>query len=166
MEQDWDCIVRQNAAGVVNAALRVLGNAADAQDVAQDVFVEAFQRWTATTNHRWSGLLRKMAVCRALDRLRRVKRTDSLPEVVCDPFAAEPVEAAVARELEERLRHALRNLPPREAEVFCLHYYERLGQREIARLLGIAAGAVVKALCKARSKLAVELEDSKKGARS
>ncbi len=98
---------RQNAVVVVNAALRVLGNATDAEDVAQDVFVEAFQRWMATTNHRWSGLLRRMAVCRALDQLRRIKRTDSLPEVACDPLAAEPVETAVARELEERLRHAL-----------------------------------------------------------
>ncbi len=162
---DWDEMVRQNAAGVVNAALRVLGNSADAEDVAQDVFVEAFQRWTAQANHRWGGLLRRMAVCRALDQLRRSKRNETLPEVLCDPSQAEPSDAAIAGELEERLRLALLDLPPREAEVFCLHYYERLDQGEIAELLGIARGAVAKSLCVARAKLAAELSETTQGER-
>jgi len=165
VKQDWDALVRQQAEGVVNAALRVLGNSADAEDVAQDVFVEAFQRWTAEANHRWSGLLRRMAVCRSLDQLRRTKRNETLPDVLCDPSQTAPADAAIAGELEERLRLALAKLAPREAEVFCLHYYERVDQGEIAELLGIARGAVAKSLCVARAKLASALSETVKGVR-
>ena len=165
MEQDWDALVRQQAEGVVNAALRVLGNFADAEDVAQEVFVEAFQRWPARANYHWSGLLRRMAVCRALDRLRRNKRNETLPDVLCDPSQTEPFDVAIAGELEERLRLALLKLAPREAEVFCLHYYERLDQGEIAKLLGIARGAVAKSLCLARTKLAAKFSEISKGVR-
>ena len=166
MEPDWDDLVRQNAAGVVNAALRVLGRLADAEDVAQDVFVEAFERWATQTNERWGGLLRRMAVCRALDHLRRTKRLDALPEDIRDASAVDPCEVAVAHELEERLRHALAQLSSREAEVFCLYYFERLAQPEIAELLGIARGAVATALCKARARLSTQLEGVFKGERS
>jgi RNA polymerase sigma-70 factor (ECF subfamily) len=166
VKPDWDALVRQQAAGVVNAALRVLGNSADAEDVAQEVFVEAFQRWRAESNHRWSGLLRRMAVCRALDLLRRTKRHEALPDDLRDSAPIEPSDAVIARELEERLRRALLLLPPREAEVFCLHYYERLDQGDIAELLGIARGAVAKSLCVARAKLSATLSDSITGVRS
>ena len=60
MALDWERIVRRNAAQVVNAAMRVLGNAADAEDVAQDVFIEAFERWKTGAEQRWAGLLRRM----------------------------------------------------------------------------------------------------------
>ena len=99
VKQNWNALVQQEAEGVVNAALRVLGNSSDAEDVAQDVFVEAFQRWTAEANHRWSGLLRRMAVCRSLDQLRRSKRNKTLPDVLCDSSQTEPSDDAIAGEL-------------------------------------------------------------------
>lgn len=157
MNKDWDSLVRQHAEGVVNAAIRVLGNFADAEDVAQEVFAEAFQRWTAQANHHWSGLLRRMAVCRSLDHLRHFKRNEGLPVDISDSSESGPAELAMVRKLEERQRITLLNLPPREAQVFCLHYYECLGQGEIAGLLGITRGAVAKPLCLARSKLGESL---------
>ena len=124
---------------------------------AQEVFVEALQKWANQPHQQWGGLLRRMAVCRAVDELRRKKPLDPLPEAVFDVGAVDPSEAAVAQELEERLRQALAKLPQREAEVFCLHYFERLAQPDIAELLGIAHGAVATALCKGRAKLAIQL---------
>ena len=88
---DWNDLVHEHAAGVINAAMRVLGNVADAEDVAQEAFVEAMKRWSAGTNQRWKGLLRRMAVCRALDRLRRMRSTDRLPPASIDPLAIDPL---------------------------------------------------------------------------
>ncbi len=67
---DWAAIVRANVAIVTNAALRVLGSVSDAEDVAQDVFLEAFRKFEPNAGHLWAGLLRRMAICRALDSLR------------------------------------------------------------------------------------------------
>lgn len=153
----WEEIVKRNAANVVNAALRVLGNDADAEDISQEVFAEAFQKWKASEDHQWAGLLRKMAVFRALDFLRSRTFTETLDNVSSCSTKEEPSEIASAKELENQLRIALRRLAPREGEVFCLHFFERLSQEEIANELGIPRGAVATSLCKARSRLMSDL---------
>ena len=60
---------------------------------------------------------------------------------------------AIAAELAERLSEAIGQLPAREAEVFCLCYFEDFSNQQIADILGMSAGAVGAALCKARAKL-------------
>lgn len=155
---NWEEIVRQNAATVVNAALRVVGNPDDAEDIAQEVFVEAFRRWQANHAHHWGGLLRRMAVCRAVDFLRKQKLNETIDDSHDVSVVAEPSQIAMARELETRLRQALTQLTPREAEVFCLHYFERQPQAAIAETLAIQPGAVATALHKARTRLETELK--------
>lgn len=155
---DWETIVRQNGAVVVNAVLRVIGNAADAEDVSQEVFIEAFERFQSNEAHHWTGLLRRMAICRSVDFLRKKKAMEPFEASRGLSAEVEPCEMAIARELEDRLRHALTRLTKREAEVFCLHYFEGLAQAAIAKLLAIQPGAVAAALHKARIRLEAELQ--------
>ncbi|HTI49848.1 MAG TPA: sigma-70 family RNA polymerase sigma factor [Planctomycetaceae bacterium] len=153
MPTDWDTIVRDNAAVVLNAAFRVLGRLADAEDVAQEVFLEAFRKWPAAHNE-WPGLLKRMAVCRAIDALRARRLPDPLPEgELPDRECREPGEELLAGERQQLLRAALAQLAPREAEVFCLHHFEGANHARIAELLGIEYGAVATALSKARTKI-------------
>jgi RNA polymerase sigma-70 factor (ECF subfamily) len=101
----------------------------------------------------WPRLLRHLATCRALDRLRRRRATVPLDGL---PLAANgdgPVEEAVGRELAERLRQALAQLSPREGSVFCLRYFEHQSYEQIAEALNIRSGAVAVALHKARARL-------------
>lgn len=161
---DWDRIVREHGPGIFAAAKRILGQAADAEDVVQEVLIEAFRGEQVRSIRIEGGILRRMAVCRALDRLRQRKVVAPLhPQSVRD-FGPGPATAAMARELSERLRQALVQLPPREAEVFSLRYFEDLAYQEIADLLGIQAGAVATALHKARVKLEALLGEVVKGA--
>lgn len=51
----WNEIVQRNAAKVLNAALRVLGNLADAEDVSQEVFTEAFRKWNHVPEQQWKA---------------------------------------------------------------------------------------------------------------
>jgi RNA polymerase sigma-70 factor (ECF subfamily) len=142
----------------------VLGNVADAEEVSQEVFLEAFQTWRRRDDIRWPYALRRLAVYRALDRRRRRKFTASSEELASVPGReAGPVDTAVAVELSELLRLELDRLPAREAEVFCLRYFEGLGHSDIAEALEIKPGAVAVALCKARSKLSERLGRAVRG---
>jgi len=157
---DWNRIVRESGPAVFGAAWRILGHAADAEDVVQEVFLEAQQMRNSRPARQWTSLLRRMATFRALDRLRRHKQTVSLEGVPIAGNEHEPEAAAVGNELEARLREAITQLPNREATVFCLRYFEDSTYEEIAESLKISSTSVATALNKARSKLKTLLVDS------
>ena len=60
---------------------------------------------------------------------------------------------AAERELADRLRWAVAELPDRESGVFSLHYFGEMANSDIAQTLGISADAVGVALHKARKRL-------------
>lgn len=151
---DWDRIVREYGPTVFGAAWRILGHAADTEDVVQDVFLEAYRLRADGSVRHWGGLLRRLAACRALDRLRqRRRKPHGLDGLNLVSNGHSPEEAAVGKELAQRLRQAVGRLPGREAEVFCLRYFEDLSYQQIGETLGITHGAVAVALHKARAKL-------------
>jgi RNA polymerase sigma-70 factor (ECF subfamily) len=138
---------------VVQAAFRVLGNAADAEDVAQEIFLEVVSRGPRGQVRNWGAYLRKLTVFRALDR-RRQRREEPAFDADCLPsMGASPHDEAVRRELAEHLRDVIAALPEREGAVFALRYFERLTNPEIAEALGISPGAVAAAIHKVRAKL-------------
>ncbi len=75
MATDWDRIVREHGSMVYGTAWRILGNAADAEDVVQDVFLQIHQLQQSHPVRYWVALLRRLASCRALDRLRQRRKT-------------------------------------------------------------------------------------------
>ena len=153
MVTDWEGIVRDHGPMVFGTAWRVLGHAADTEDVVQEVFLEAHRLWRGRTVRSWPGLLRRLAACRAVDRLRQRKITSSLDGLALPSSNGNPETAAIEHELADRLRQALGQLPERESEVFCLRYFEDLSYQQIAETLDITPGAVAQALHKARGKL-------------
>lgn len=151
---DWDRIVRDHGRTVFATAWRILGHTADTEDVVQEVFLQAHQMSQAETVRCWEALLRRLATCRALDRLRQRRLTVPLEGLsVAGAVTEEPEAAVMERELAERLRQALTQLPNREATVFCLRYFDDLPYEQIAQSLGISTGAVATALHKARARL-------------
>jgi RNA polymerase sigma-70 factor (ECF subfamily) len=106
----------------------------------------------------WSGLLKRLATARALDRLRQrrreVSRYTSMPEGF-HPLekAAGPSQVAEAAELIEHLRIALAGLKPRQAEVFCLACLEGLDYHKIAEQVGLTEDHVGVLLTRAKSSL-------------
>ena len=157
---DWSAIVREHAGAVFTSAWKILGDAFEAEDVSQDVFLEASRLWPTAPPGPWPGLLRRMATLRALDRLRRRKQGQSLKLELLESRFPSPQEVAAERELIQRLRAALAELPPREVEVFWLRHFEDFSHKEIADLLDITVGAVAAALHKARRKLQGLLDET------
>ena len=162
---NWNQIVRANAANVLNAAFRLTGNLADAEDVSQEVFTEAYQKFRSTPNQSWAGILRRMSVCRSIDLLRSKKPVVDLSADLIDARSAGPLGEAIGIELEQRLRSAICDLSDRESQVFCLMYFERQSHEEICNTLAISPAAVATALSKARAKLARAFAISSKGER-
>ena len=163
---NWDQIVADNGPIAIRIARRILGPGPDAEDVVQEVFLEVFQIRQREGVANWAGLLRRVATHRALDRLRRRRRTEPLSGMESSDGRESAFEAAVARELAERLRTAIARLPDRQAAVFSLRYFDERSYDEIAEILGIERGAVGVALHKARLNLQSFLEIQVKGTES
>jgi len=150
----WEDIVIANSSVVLSAALRILGRLPDAEDVAQDVLVEAFQKWSPESGQAWPSLLRRMAVCRSLDLLRSRKNVSSLEFQPVDSRETSADRKLANQELHNQLRQLVAQLPNRESEVFCLACFEELSHEEIANALEMSRGAVATLLGRARQKLA------------
>jgi RNA polymerase sigma-70 factor, ECF subfamily len=150
---NWNDIVREYGPGAYRVAWRVLGHAQDCEDVVQEVFVEAHQLFTGGKIKHWPAFLNRLVTFRALDALRRRKQVGVVDDgSVYDPTPG-PEESAIYREEEQRLRAAIAELPDRQAEVFCLAYFEQLSHQDIAATLDITRNAVANALHKARAHL-------------
>jgi RNA polymerase sigma-70 factor (ECF subfamily) len=127
-------------AGLVHAlALRVLQDPVEAEDVVQEVFVQAWRQAERFDPGRGrpEAWLCTMARSRALDRLRRrVARREDPAEAAPAPAPGPSSEDALA------VRDALLGLSARERQALELAYYEGLTQTEIAARLGEPLGTV------------------------
>jgi RNA polymerase sigma-70 factor (ECF subfamily) len=150
---DWSAIVREHGPMAFETAWRILGNASDTEDAVQDALLDALRLHGQGPIRNWGALLRHLAGCRALDRLRQRRRLVPLAADPPAPPAAHPEAVAVAAERALWLRQALAQVPEREAEVFALRYFGDLSNPEIAETLNISTGAVAVALHKARTRL-------------
>jgi RNA polymerase sigma-70 factor (ECF subfamily) len=153
MALDWNQLVREQGPLVYRTAYRILGHVADTEDVFQEVFLEAHQMRGEVRS--WPGLLRRLAACRALDRLRQRRQRPfvAFDDAIAPAQADAAADELIGKELAERLREAVSRLPTQEAAVFCLRYFEELSNVEIAEALDTTPGAVAVALHKARCKL-------------
>jgi len=144
---------------VFGAAYRITGNAADAEDVLQTVFLRLVRRAGATGEViEMESYLYRAAVNAALDlmRLRRRNRDTSLedaaPEARADASRA-PDRAYDSGEIRNWLREAVARLGPTAAEMIVLRFFEDKKNQEIAQILGTTPGTVAVTLHRARTRL-------------
>src|SRR4051794_4921632 len=148
---------------VYAAAFRILGNAAQAQDVVQDVFLRVWRRPASFDARRGElgSYLRLMARSRALDLWREGqaagRASDRLKVVVggAEPRVGEqPVSALQRGDTRESVREALRRLPEPQREALVLAYWGGLTADQIARReqvpLGTAKSRIRLGLAKLR----------------
>jgi RNA polymerase sigma-70 factor (ECF subfamily) len=130
--------------------LRILGDEGEAEDVLQEVFVQAFRqagRYDASRGAVAAWLL-MMARSRAIDRLRtrrtRVEGRTGEVQVLNDLPDAQPDAASViiGEEQTRLVRHALAELPLVQRVAIELAYYEGLSHTEIAERLEQPLGTI------------------------
>jgi RNA polymerase sigma-70 factor (ECF subfamily) len=152
---------------VLAAAYRITGSMADAEDVAQTVFLRMAGSSSVPPSNAGSYLYRA-AINGALDLLRRRKSaaTESLEFAAAATsrgHGSSPENEASSSELGAWLRQAISELSPRAAEMFTLRYLEELENREIARMMQTSQAVVAVTLHQARSKLKKRLKEFERG---
>jgi RNA polymerase sigma-70 factor, ECF subfamily len=140
---------------VFRTAYRITGNAADAEDVLQTVFLRMLRRDQASgALERQESYFRRAAINVALDVVRSGKDARSIPiDDVPPDHLPHGGRGPDGGELRECLRRALARLNPREAEIFALRFFEDLSNQEIAKLLGISQIHVAVILHRSRARL-------------
>ena len=154
---------------VLMAAYRITGSMADAEDVAQSIFLRLAAGDELTVSNAGSYLYRA-AINGALDLLRRRNTAASEPldlaaEVASEGRGSRPDAEAASSQLLQWLRSALTELSPRAAEMFTLRYVEDLDNREVAAQMRTSQAVVAVTLHQVRSKLKKRLTEMERGNR-
>ena len=149
--EDFVEFVTKHENRLYRAALAVIGNKTDAEDVVQEVFLRAYEKAPEFESeaHEKAWLIRvTVNLCNSRLRSPWRKRTEPL----LDSYpAAEP-------EQRELLEHVL-SLPPKYRAVIHLVYYEGYTVKDIAELTGQKESTIRSLLTRARQKLKSVLKE-------
>jgi RNA polymerase sigma-70 factor (ECF subfamily) len=168
--EDLESAFREHHAMVFRAAYRITGDAADAEDVLQTVFLRLLRRDAdAARVENLPSFLHRAAVNAALDLVRSRRNIRHIPLEDLEPILAAPASQSPERlrnsgEIREWLRGTLARLNPRVAEMFVLRFFEGKDNPEIARLLDTTPGTVAVTLSRARDRLEREFRSAMGGA--
>jgi RNA polymerase sigma-70 factor, ECF subfamily len=194
LEQDWTQIVRRCINGdsgawaemvrthqkrVYGLCYRFTGNATDAEDLTQDVFLKIYSNLASFDATRgslpvWITTMTRNLLVDNFRRNRNLRATDSLDEgwdhteefrPVMDRLAdgrPSPHESAAQNELKKMVQFALKKVSVELREAVILRDLQDLDYKEIAQVLGIPEGTVKSRISRGRAELARLLERSKK----
>jgi RNA polymerase sigma-70 factor, ECF subfamily len=157
--EDFDRLYRSAYPRVFRTLVAILADPAEAEDCAQDAFVQAFKAW-----RRWrpdapaEAWVHRIAVNAAISYRRRA-RLRSVGELLRrlgrPPLSDDPADVATQPDL----LGALRTLPPKLAAAIVLRHYHGYNNREIAAALGVSERTVGTRLRQAAERLRGALGD-------
>ena len=155
-----DQLVRHYGEPLLAFAYRLSGDRDVAADIAQDVFVWAWERRELLTQASSIRAYLYSAVRhRVIDHLRRERRVASWRMTVDDRTSGmgapstDPASAAESSELDRAIAAAMAALPPRTHQIATLRWHDGLTPAEIARVLGISVSTVSNTLTSAAKAL-------------
>lgn len=156
---DFSVLVRRYLPAMEALAYSATGSRPDAEDVAQDSFIQAFQHLNRLREpERFGAWLATIVKNTALTLLRRrARRAESIEKVQERPGSEPPVEQ---RELHAFLRREIGRLDAAHRDVLLLHYFAGLPTNEIANVLNISRSAVLKRLERGRRALGEHLVEA------
>src|SRR5258708_25286292 len=157
-ERTVESLYRDYAADVYRYALAVLGSAADAEDVTQATFLNAFRAIERGEHPRQPGAwLRVIAHNLCLQQFRQLSRRPQ--QVELDEDAGELVADEQTPTIEDLMR-GLKQVPFNQRAALVMREFEGRPVAEIAEILGVSTAAVETLLFRARRSLREQLEQS------
>ncbi len=169
-EPQFEPFMRQHQDMVFSTALRLVNNAAEAEDIAQEVFLKAYEHFSEIGGSpSVAGWLRRVAINLGLNHLSRYRRRWTFfSEIPREDDQRESVEAALpprcdlgeelaAAERNREVQQALRKLPDAHRVPLVLFYLEGLTYSEIAQRLRVSVGKVKTDMFRGRAGLRTRL---------
>ncbi len=165
----FEAFVREYQDMVFATAVRLLGNGPEAEDVAQTVFLRAFQRYgDLSKSATAAGWLKAVTTNLCLNHLSRYRKRWQFFSELDQPAHPEgyaaglPSPAPGAQDLDEadrntRLERAVRGLPDHQRVPLVLFHFEDMSYQEIASALGVSLGKVKTDIHRGRESLKKEL---------
>lgn len=153
-EDGFRRLVRRYQRTVYGLAYRASGNHADADDLAQEIFLRVYRHLAGfggdSSFRTWLYriALNRLSSHRRRAARERARRSDRMADVAS---AAAPADSGGLIGGEERMRldTAVRSLPERQRHTVMLRFYEGLKYREIAAVLGCSEGTAKASLFQA-----------------
>ncbi len=167
-------LVERFQARMISVMHHLLGDAQEAEDLAQEVFLRVYRhRKKYRPKAKFATWLFTIANHLALNVIRHRKRRSALPLELNEsgPLGARPEEQLVAdrqqpptqqlqhEELAAQIRRALDSLNERQRMAVILNKFEDMNYAEIAEVMGLSTKAVKSLLCRARTRLRDALKD-------
>lgn len=171
-DRTFEAFVREYQDMVFATAVRLLGRESDAEDVAQTVFMRAFERFADIADSPTvAGWLKTVATNLCLNHLKRYRSRWRLFSEVERPYEGPSLEDRIARltaapeereeaerqDRAERLERALRALPDHQRAPLVLFHFEEMPYQAIADALGVSLAKVKTDIHRGREALKQEL---------
>jgi len=151
----FDEFYRSTSARLMRYGYAVVGDLTEAQDVVQEAYTRAWQRWRTVAGHPHPEAWVRLVVTRlATDRWRRMARWRAVLHRSGPPESVHPPNEDTVLVVA-----ALRQLPVAQRQALALHYLFDLPVAEIAAETGVAVGTVTSWLSRGRAGLAQALTD-------
>ncbi len=152
-------IVDKYKSFVFNLALRILRNREDAEEVAQDSFINAFKAIDSFKyQSKFSTWLYRITFNNAISRTRQKKFfqeeiNEEITELNYLSVCADGLENLNRLDRRKILRNAMENLSKEESLLISLYYYEENSMAEVAEIVGLDENLVKVKIHRARKKL-------------
>lgn len=154
----FEALVNQHAQLVYNLALRTVSNPQEAEDIAQETFVRAWQALpTFRVQSKFSTWLYRIVTNLCYNRLPRLKQ-DLLAVDPNEQLDLEDTETAVetqllTEEIRSELHKAIENLPESYRLLITLRHLQGMSYDEIATVIDMPLGSVKTGIFRARRQL-------------
>jgi RNA polymerase sigma factor (sigma-70 family) len=156
--ESYRLLYDQYSKAMYNTAFRILNNQADAEDILQEAFIDAFQSLKTFRNQASFGSwLKRIVIHKSINHIKRDRKSwVEVDRQEIDQYAYQ--DEAVPDESEfvyrvESIKQAIRLLPDGYRTVISLHLIENVKQEDIAQLLGISHATVRTQYLRAKKKL-------------
>jgi RNA polymerase sigma-70 factor (ECF subfamily) len=159
----FEAFVRRYQDMVFATAVRLLGNRVEAEDIAQTVFLRAFQRFdeigVSPTAAGWLKTVTRNVCLNHLSRFRARWRWVGEEEAALVSAADSPALELEHADRRERLARALSHLPDHQRVPLVLFHFENMSYQAIAVALGVSVGKVKTDIHRGRQALKAQLSD-------
>ena len=154
----FEALYREHVDRVYGLCLRMTGNVSEAEDCAQEAFIQAWNKLGKFRGDSAFGTwMHRIAVNAVLGRIRKSKREQDRLQVVAQT-ASSPAAIGDSGELRD-LSDAIERLPEGARHVFVLNAVYGYSHEESSNMLGIAVGTSKAQLHRARRLLAQQLKE-------